>query len=110
MLREGKVAEAMEKLNQKVAELDEKLGKETEERAKLKAQQEQIESERNSLISELNDVKSKTNDIEDRLSAEGFNKDENDKALQVTHSFLRLIFDILNLNYIKNNFLCFRKA
>uniref|UniRef100_A0A0N5AQ10 Myosin head n=1 Tax=Syphacia muris TaxID=451379 RepID=A0A0N5AQ10_9BILA len=88
LLREGKVAEEMEKLRQQIAELENKLKEETNAHKKIVAEQAKIDGEKAAYILELENVKTATDEVNNQLAGESSRKADVDKTLQETNDSL----------------------
>uniref|UniRef100_A0A915CI40 Myosin heavy chain n=5 Tax=Parascaris univalens TaxID=6257 RepID=A0A915CI40_PARUN len=82
MLREGKIAEQMEKLNEKLKSLEDGIEKETKLRKELEDNSVKIQAEKADLLSQLESVRAQLNEAEERVKRESGLKGDVDKQLE----------------------------
>ncbi|MFH4975774.1 hypothetical protein AB6A40_002483 [Gnathostoma spinigerum] len=82
MLKEGKIAEEMEKLTTKMKELEENLKKEETMHTDFAAAKKKTEDEKNAMLAELEELNAKLQASEERLSALREQKGDSDRDLQ----------------------------
>ncbi|KHN87676.1 Myosin-4 [Toxocara canis] len=82
MLREGKIAEQMEKLNEKLKSLEEGLEKESKLHKELEDNSAKMLAEKNDLMAQLESTKAQLAEAEERLQRETALKGDIDKQLE----------------------------
>ncbi|VDM30271.1 unnamed protein product [Toxocara canis] len=91
MLREGKLAEEMEKITERLKELEETLNREGKLKAELQSNTAKMESEKNEMFAQLEQIRAKLAEMEERVQKETEYKSEVDRKLEVINvcSYLR---------------------
>lgn len=83
MCREGKVAEQMEKLTEKLKSLEEALNKETKAKQDVLDSSSKTDAERADLLAQLEETRNKLSDVERRVQEEAAKKGDVDNELEV---------------------------
>ncbi|VDD85927.1 unnamed protein product [Enterobius vermicularis] len=82
MCREGKVAEQMEKLTEKLKSLEEALNKETKAKQDVLDSSSKTDAERADLLAQLEETRNKLSDVERRVQEEAAKKGDVDNELE----------------------------
>lgn len=83
MLKCGKEAEEMDRMNARIKELEEKIAVEEKARKQMEDESTRLLEEKNSAFTELEEAKAKLSDAEDRLNRVGTLKTDIDKQISV---------------------------
>lgn len=83
MLKEGKIAEELEKLTEKLKTLEEAKGKEEKLKKELEESSKKMQSEKDELFSQLETTKNQLSEAEERLKQLESMKGDADKKLEV---------------------------